>query len=103
MLRVEHDDAARLRAVRARPRAFSSRNARYWICASIESVQVAAVLRARGSLSTSSTMRPRRSLITRRLPGLPAELVLERELDALLARVVDVGEADHVRHHFAAG
>ena len=40
-------------------------------------------------LSTSSTMWPRRSLITRRLPALPASHVLLRELDAFLALVVD--------------
>ena len=30
-------------------------------------------------------------------------MVLERELDALLADVVGAGEAEHVRHHLAAG
>ena len=51
-------------------------------------------------LSTSSTMWPRRSLITRRLPGLPASSARTRAR-AFLALVVDVGEADEVRHHFA--
>ena len=40
-------------------------------------------------------------MITRRLPDLPASVGLERELDALLADVVDAGEAEHVRHHLA--
>ena len=35
--------------------------------------------------------------------GLAAERRLVRELDALLPGVVDAGEADHVRGHFAAG
>ena len=49
---------------------------------------------ARESLATSSTTSPRRLMMTRRLPGLPAEPALLRELDALLPDVAIAGEAD---------
>ena len=47
-------------------------------------------------------MRPRRSLITRRLPGFAGELVVEREFERFLALVVDVGETDQMRDVLAA-
>ena len=52
-------------------------------------------------LSTSSTLRPLLSWITRLAPSSPAEPVIEGQLRALLAVVVDVGEAEHVPGHFA--
>ena len=51
----------------------------------------------------SSTTRPSRSLMTRRVPSRPARSLLERELDAFLAAVLDVGEADDVRRRLAFG
>ena len=47
-------------------------------------------------------MRPQAVLDHAAAAGLAAERVLVRELDAFLAGVLDAGEADHVRRHFAA-
>ena len=49
----------------------------------------------------SSIVRPSRSRITRLTAGLAAEPLVERELEAFLAHVVDVGEAEQVSGHFA--
>jgi hypothetical protein len=76
-----------------------ARNCRRWSIASVTS----SPSRGARTLCTSSTIRPLRSLITLRLPGLPAKPLLGGELDALLALVLDAGEPDHVRHHFARG
>ena len=46
-------------------------------------------------------MRPRRSRITLLGAGLAAQPLVERQLQAFLAAVVDVGEAEHVRHRLA--
>ena len=56
---------------------------------------------ARSMLSTSSIMRPWRSWITRFAPVLAGQPVVEGELEAFLALVVDVGEAEQVPGHFA--
>ena len=67
---------------------------------SIESVRSRPGSAAR-TRSTFSTMRPRRSRITRFGAGRAAQPFVERELEAFLAAVVDVGEAEHVRDHLA--
>ena len=58
---------------------------------------------ARECSATSSTISPRRLMITRRLPGLPAQPGLLREFHAFLADVVIAGEPEDLAHHFAAG
>ncbi len=59
--------------------------------------------RAASVSPTPSTTRPRRSLMTRREPGLAGQLLVEGELDAFLAVVFHVGEAHHVRGSLALG
>ena len=68
--------------------------------ASIESVIVAPFCGVR-MLSTSSMMWPQPVLDDAAAAGLAGEVALEGELERFLALVVDVGEADEVRHHFA--
>ena len=51
----------------------------------------------------SSTTRPRRSLTTRARAVAALQLLLEGQLDAFLALVLDVGEADDVRRGLALG
>ena len=51
----------------------------------------------------SSTTRPRRSLTTHARAVAALQVLVQRELDALLAAVLDVGEADHVRRRLALG
>ena len=57
--------------------------------------------RAERMFSTSSTLRPLRSWMTRLRPVLAGQPVVEGQLGAFLPLVVDVGETQHVTHHFA--
>ena len=80
--------------------ALSSRCARNCRRSSIETV-TGSPSRGGRTLSTSSTTRPLRSLITLRASRRAGKARVRGELDALLAVVLDAGETHHVRHHFA--
>ena len=101
-LRVEHDDAAGLGLVRGDR--VADRAGRRRTAPSSRPPGRCRWPSTGATLSPmSSTTRPSRSLMTRRVPSRPASSLLERELDAFLAAVLDVGEADDVRRRLALG